>query len=89
MTAVVAVVFVLLAVTAFLCLLRVLLGPSVPDRIVALDVLLVVLVSGVALDAARTGSGVNLNLLLVVSLLSFVGTVAVARYVERRGDRSP
>jgi multicomponent Na+:H+ antiporter subunit F len=83
---VVTICLVLLAVSAVLCLVRLLLGPSVPDRIVALDALLYVVVSGIAVGAAATRDGSFLAVLVAVALLGFVGTVTVARFVERRGS---
>ena len=74
-----------LGIAALLCLLRLVRGPTVPDRIVALDALLSVVVSGIAVGAATTGDGSFLSVLVAVALLGFVGTVTVARYVERRG----
>lgn len=74
-----------LAVAALLCLLRLVRGSSVADRIVALDLLLVITVSGIAVTAIATGSGAFLDVLVVAALLGFVGTVTVARYMERRG----
>jgi multicomponent Na+:H+ antiporter subunit F len=84
-TTVFAVCFAGLALAALLVVLRLLLGPSVPDRIVALDTLLQVVVAGVAIAAASTRSGDFLAVLVAVSLLGFLGTVIVARFVERRG----
>lgn len=86
MTVVVAVCFVALSVAALLCLVRLIAGPSVPDRIVALDSLLYVVVSGIAVGAAATRDGSFLAVLVAVALLGFVGTVTVARFVERRGS---
>ena len=74
-----------IALAAVLCVLRLVRGPSLADRIVALDALLVVIVSGIAVDAARTGEGTYLDVLVVAALLGFVGTVNVARFIERRG----
>lgn len=82
-----ALVLVVLAVAAALCLLRMLRAESFPDRIVALDMLLVVLVCGVAVDAARTDTRAYLDVLVVASLLGFTGTSLIARFVERRGAR--
>ena len=78
--------FVLLSVAAALVLYRLARGPSVPDRIVALDVVLQIIVAGIAVGAAATGSGPFLAVLIAVALLGFVGSVTVARYVERRGS---
>ncbi len=72
-------------VAAVLCMVRLVRGPSLADRIVALDALLILVVSGIAVDAARTGEGTYLDVLVVAALLGFVGTVNVARFIERRG----
>lgn len=74
-----------LTVAAALCAVRLLRGRSLADRIVALDSMLVVVVSGIAVGAARTGSGSYLDVLVVAALLGFVGTITVARFIERRG----
>ena len=74
-----------LSLAALLCIARLLRPGSLPDRIVALDTLLVVIVSGIAVHAARTGDGLYLDVLVVAALLGFVSTVTVARFIERRG----
>lgn len=74
-----------LVLSGALCLLRLVRGRSVADRVVALDTLLVVSVNGIAVLAIRTGSGEFLNVLVVAALLGFVGTVTVARFMEDRG----
>ena len=89
MSAVVAVsttvCLVMLLVAGVLCAGRALLPTSVPNRLVALDLLLVTIVLGIGVLVFRMRSGVFLDLLVVVSLLGFIGTVTVARFVERRG----
>ncbi|MDP9434583.1 MAG: monovalent cation/H+ antiporter complex subunit F [Actinomycetota bacterium] len=76
-----------LGLAAVLALVRLVLGPSVPDRVVALDNLLVVVVAGVAVQAAAQGGGRYLSVVVAAALVGFVGSVTVARYVERRGGR--
>jgi multicomponent Na+:H+ antiporter subunit F len=83
---VIVVCIVGLSLAAVLCVVRLVLGPTVPDRIVALDALLYVVVSGIAVGAAATGDSSFLAVLVAVALLGFVGTVTVARFVERRGS---
>lgn len=85
MMQVTTIALVLLAIAAGLCLLRLVRPNSVADRIVALDTLLVVVVSGIAVLSARLGDGVFLDVLVVTALLGFVGTATLARYVDRRG----
>lgn len=75
----------LLLVAAALCVLRMLRGGSLADRIVALDALLVVVVLGLAVLAVRTGQDTFLDAMVVAALLGFTGTSLVARYIERRG----
>lgn len=85
MTVVAVVCYAALSLAAVAALVRLVLGPTVPDRIVALDNLLYVVVLGIAVAAAATGEGAFLGVLVAVALLAFVGTATVARFVERRG----
>ena len=69
---------------AFLCALwRFFTGPAAPDRVVAFDVLTIVSVTGIVLAALAAGRGIYLDVALVYALLSFLGVIAVARYLER------
>ena len=87
MTTVLTISQLVVALGTVLCVVRIVLGPSLADRAIALDTLLMAIVIEVALGAVRNDDGRYLDLLLVVALVSFVGTVAVGRYVERRGAR--
>ena len=60
-------------------------GPSLPDRVVALDFITAVAVAASGVWAIATGNPVFLDVAMVLALISFVGTVAFARYLERRG----
>ena len=77
---------VLLAIGAVCFLYRLLRGPSLPDRSVGLDGLLSVLVIGIIVFAARRQNGITVETVLVAALVAFVGTVAIARFIEYRGD---
>lgn len=81
----IVVALIMLTVAAATFLFRVLRGPSIPDRVVALDGLLSVVVGGIIVAAASADSGITLTTVLVVSLVGFVGTVALGRFIERRG----
>jgi multisubunit Na+/H+ antiporter MnhF subunit len=77
---------VLLSIGAFGFLYRVLRGPSLPDRVVGLDGLLTVVVIGIIVGAARSASGaITIETVLVAVFVGFVGTTALARFIERRG----
>lgn len=81
-----AVALVFLAVGAFCFLFRLLRGPTLPDRSVGLDGLLTVVVIGIVVLAARHDNGITVETVLVAALVAFVGTVAIARFIEYRGD---
>ena len=72
------------AVLAFARLLR---GPTLPDRVVALDLIGVLIVCVMVAVAAATGQQAYLDVAIVIALVSFVGTVAYAGYVEREDAR--
>ncbi|WP_129838684.1 monovalent cation/H+ antiporter complex subunit F [Streptomyces sp. RFCAC02] len=86
MTAVYAVALALVSVAAVLTVVRLLRGPSTLDRIVALDVLVTLIVTGVAIDVAARGDLAAVPLLLVLALLGFIGSITAAHLVEQRED---
>lgn len=75
----------LLAVAGVGFLARAVMGPSVADRVVAVDALLIVIIAGLAVDAARSGRVMFVDVAVVIGLLGFVGTGVAARFIERRG----
>jgi multisubunit Na+/H+ antiporter MnhF subunit len=75
----------LVAAGLVLCVVRFLLGPTTPDRIVAADTLSIMVTAGLAWLASLLDSPVYLSIALVYGALAFVGTVALARAIE--GDR--
>jgi len=73
-----------LVVVAALCLLcgyRVVVGPTVPDRVVALDAIATNVVAITVLFALKTGRGLYVTVSLVLAIIGFLSTVAVAKYV--------
>ncbi|QBX56023.1 cation:proton antiporter [Nocardioides seonyuensis] len=76
----------LLGVAALLLVIRIALGPTMLDRMVALDVLVAVVICGLALDAAVHRHTTTLPVLVVLSLLGFIGSVSVARFTRGSDD---
>ena len=66
-------------------LARAVLGPSLADRVVAIDGLVVTLVAVVLVQSIRSGTTRFLGVAVVVAFVGFVGTAASARFIERRG----
>jgi multicomponent Na+:H+ antiporter subunit F len=75
----------MLAVAAALTFIRLAIGPTLPDRVIAIDLIGVLLVCLLVLMAGVTSQQSFLDVSMVVALISFVGTVAYARYIEREG----
>lgn len=76
---------VITSIAAILFLVRLLRGPSLPDRVISVDGFVSTIVIGVTIASARDASGIVESTVLVVALAGFVGTAILARFVERRG----
>jgi len=79
----VAVSLTMLALAAVLAFVRLVRGPTLPDRVIALDLIGVLVVCILVVVAASTAQRAFLDVAIVGALISFVGTVAYARYIER------
>jgi multicomponent Na+:H+ antiporter subunit F len=80
--------FVMLALALVLGFVRMVKGPTLPDRVVALDMLTVLIVAFCAVYAVSTDETDFLDVALVLALVGFLATVALARFAERRVLRS-
>ncbi len=78
------VLIVILTLGAFFCLYRALKGPSIPDRAIALDIMAVLFTSITALLALRYRLAYLIDLSLALAIISFVGALALAKYLEGR-----
>jgi multicomponent Na+:H+ antiporter subunit F len=80
-------VFAMLVVSLFLALVRLLRGPTLPDRVVALDLMSTLAVGVMAAYAIVTDQPVFLDVAVLLALIAFLGTVAFALYVGKGGMR--
>lgn len=87
MTFLIAACQMVVGLAALLCVLRLVMGPSLADRAVALDTLLLTIAIEIVLAAARSGTERNIDFLLVAGLVAFIGTTGIGRFIERRGSR--
>ena len=74
---------VTLGVALLIAVVRLVKGPTLPDRIVAMDLIGVLVVSLIVVLAASTRVTATLDAAIVIALIGFVGTLAYATYVER------
>ncbi len=64
---------------------RLLVGPTLADRVIALDVTLISLMGAITIDAARRDDPTNLIMLVVLAIVGFTATVAASRFLEHEG----
>lgn len=81
------VVLLVLAGALLLALGRLIRGPSLPDRVVALDLMATIGVAMMAVESLLARQIAMLDAGIVVALVAFLGTVAFAHYLERGGGR--
>lgn len=74
---------VLFMVGIALSLVRVIKGPSLPDRAIALDTISVNLISAIAIISIVLKTKAFLEAILILGILSFIGTIAFSKYIER------
>ena len=80
---------ILLAVGMLLAGIRLVRGPDPADRIVALDLISVLIVAFLAALSVYTGQSAVLDVAIAYALVAFLGTVALARWLQRRAARRP
>ncbi|WP_059105595.1 Na(+)/H(+) antiporter subunit F1 [Shouchella shacheensis] len=74
---------VLFSVSIALVLYRVVKGPSMPDRVVALDSIGINLISGVGVVSIVLQTRAFLEVILILGILAFISTVAFSKFIER------
>jgi len=84
MSTVITICLAMLGVSLLLAFVRLVRGPSLPDRVVALDLIAVISVAIVIVLDIQSNIIVFLDAGIVVALVGFVGSIAFARYLERR-----
>ena len=75
---------VILSVALLLTVVRVIVGPTLPDRVVALDMLVAIAIGFIAVLGIRTGQTLYADIAIALGLVGFLATVAFARFVLQR-----
>jgi multicomponent Na+:H+ antiporter subunit F len=78
------VAIVLLSISFLVTVWRVIVGPTLPDRILALDMLVAVAIGFIAVTAVRTGLTLYVDIAISLGLVGFLATVAFARFILQR-----
>lgn len=81
-----SVAMIALVLGLFLAFIRLVKGPTVPDRVVALDLIATLLVGLITVSATQTGNDVFLYVAMVVALFSFIGTLGFCWYLQQEQE---
>ncbi|EJZ20679.1 cation:proton antiporter [Rhizobium sp. Pop5] len=84
-----SVALVILGLALLLTVWRVIAGPTLPDRILALDMLTGIAIGYIAVIAIKTGFSLYIDIAISLGLVGFLATVAFARFVLSRADINP
>ncbi|WIY53640.1 monovalent cation/H+ antiporter complex subunit F [Devosia sp. YIM 151766] len=76
----------LLTLALLLTLARIIIGPTLSDRVLALDLLTLVAMGFIGAIAVRTGLALYLDIAIALALLGFLATIALARYILLRAQ---
>jgi len=74
---------VLFAIAITVALYRIIVGPSLPDRVIALDMIGVQLVSAMAIISVILDTSAFLDVILILAILAFITTIAFSKSIER------
>ena len=75
----------LLSLAVILTFVRLVRGPSLPDRVVAFNLLTTIALAIITVYAIVKDQQVFLDVAILVALITFLGTIAFARYLEKKG----
>lgn len=77
------VALIILSLAILACVYRLIKGPSRPDRVLALDTIGINLLAMVAVISLLLQTQAFIEIILLMGILTFIGTTALARYIER------
>lgn len=82
MNSILIIVFSLVSLATFLAVIRIIIGPTLPDRAVGLDTATTITISLIVLIAQLFHSVILLDVAIVYALLSFLSVISIGRYLE-------
>ncbi len=85
-TIVIIVAFAMLLAAMVLAAWRLMKGPSINDRIAAMEVIAVVVIGFVLVYSFLINKAIYIDIPVIISLISFIGTVAISTYLKHRYD---
>ncbi|KGE15605.1 monovalent cation/H+ antiporter complex subunit F [Sphingobacterium deserti] len=80
------VILPILAISVMMVFIRLFKGPSVVDRVIALDLIITTGIGIITVYSIRSNQAVLLDVAIILALIAFLGTVAFAYYIEKQKD---
>ncbi|CAM3221080.1 Na(+)/H(+) antiporter subunit F1 [Filibacter tadaridae] len=74
---------ILFSITIAIAVIRIIIGPSMPDRVIGLDMIGVNLIATIAVISIILNTKAFLEAILILGILSFIGTIAFSKFIER------
>ena len=75
-----------LSVAFFISIIRVVIGPTIVDRVLALDMLVGIAIGFIAVTGLKTGYALYVDIAIALGLVGFLATVAFARFILHTGN---
>lgn len=77
----------MIMLAVLLCFLRICIGPTLADRVVALDLIVNMVICWIAIYSVMTGQSIYIDVIIAMALIIFLGTVSFARFIEWQSYR--
>lgn len=74
---------ILFGISIAITFIRIVLGPSFPDRVIAMDVIGVNIISAIAIISIFFNTKAYLDAILILAILAFISTIAFSKFIER------
>ncbi|WEX78353.1 cation:proton antiporter [Sinorhizobium numidicum] len=85
LAAAIGLALVLLSLALLMTVLRIIRGPTLPDRVLGLDMLVAIAIGLIAVIAIKTGFSLYIDIAIALGLVGFLATIAFARFILARG----
>ena len=80
---IVTISLVLFGIAIIITFIRIIIGPSLPDRVIALDVIGVLIISAIAIISILFQTKAFFDVILVLGILAFISTISFSKFLER------
>lgn len=80
------VIFPILIVSVLMVIIRLIKGPDIVDRVVALDLVITIGIATITAYSVRTKQAIYLDIAMILALIAFLGTIAFSYYINKKNN---